>query len=142
MARPWPVLFQGPAAVWRNEIHRQSGNSVPFATKLPLTPNLRLFIANNCEFASINAACEPVTADRSALQNALQSMVESDRTRLQAQNSDSEKSLVLPLCADICSDMHNMPLLGTGIEPALLSEPEPKSGASASSATRAGMDLI
>ncbi len=30
-------------------------------------------------------------------------------------------------------------MLGTGIEPALLSEPEPTSGASASSATRAGI---
>ena len=97
-------------------------------------------MTNDAHFAK--AACEPVKADRNALRNALQSMAESDRTRLQAQNSDSEKSLVLPLCADICSDMHNMPLLGTGIEPALLSEPEPKSGASASSATRAGMDLI
>ena len=33
-------------------------------------------------------------------------------------------------------------MLGTGIEPALLSEPEPKSGASANSATRAGKALI
>ena len=97
-------------------------------------------MTNDAHFAK--AACEPVKADRNALRNALQSMAESDRTRLQAQNSDSEKSLVLPLCVDICSDMHDMPLLGTGIEPALLSEPEPKSGASASSATRAGMDLI
>ncbi len=93
-------------------------------------------MTNDAHFAK--AACEPVKADRNALRNALQSMAESDRTRLQAQNSDSEKSLVLPLCVDICSYMHDMPLLGTGIEPALLSEPEPKSGASASSATRAG----
>ena len=71
-------------------------------------------MTNDAHFAK--AACEPVKADRNALRNALQSMAESDRTRLQAQNSDSEKSLVLPLCVDICSYMHDMPLLGTGTE--------------------------
>src|SRR5580658_7649080 len=33
-------------------------------------------------------------------------------------------------------------MLGTGIEPAFLSEPEPKSGASANSATRAGAAIV
>ena len=33
-------------------------------------------------------------------------------------------------------------LLGTGIEPALLTEPEPKSGASANSATRAHYEIL
>ncbi len=53
-----------------------------------------------------------------AAQNTAQSMAESDCTRLQAENGDSEKSLVLQACADICSNVHKVDMGAAGFEPA------------------------
>ena len=57
----------------------------------------------------------------------------------------NRQKMQMPPIAGICNHIHlntYLNMLGTGIEPALLSEPEPKSGASANSATRAGNEPI
>ena len=57
----------------------------------------------------------------------------------------NRRKMQIPPIAEICHHIHVntcLKMLGTGIEPALLSEPEPKSGASANSATRAGNEPI
>ena len=60
---------------------------------------------------------ERAIGDCSSLQKALHPMAESDCTRLQAENGDSEKSLVLQPCADICSNVHKVGMGDTGFEP-------------------------
>ncbi len=73
-----------------------------------------------------------------ALQKALQSMPAPARTDANGQTMEDENHREIQGNSLVCTEVHNVILLGTGIEPALLSEPEPKSGASANSATRAG----
>ena len=72
-----------------------------------------------------------------ATQKAAQLTAEMGGNALQTHTGVIQERPILRGFSDACVAVHPNPLLGTGIEPALLAEPEPKSGASANSATRA-----